>query len=295
MFPRTLSLIIILGAFLGASACAPAGQAGTAPVPPVSPTPGPPTPTPVPMAALVNGEGIPLVEFQAELERFQAAQAALGNQIPPDEAGQRVLDELIDQVLLAQAARAAGFQAGDDLLQERLQALAASLDGPQALADWQAEHGYTPESFQTALRRAIEAAWMRDQVLASVPPTAEQVHVQQILLYNEDRANAVLAQLQAGADFAAQAALYDPVTRGELGWFPRGHLFDPAIEQAAFSLQPGQTSQVIASQVGFHILRVLARETDRPLSPDARLALQQRALAEWLEEQRRQSTITLAP
>ncbi len=44
-------------------------------------------------------------------------------------------------------------------------------------------------------------------------------------------------QLQAGADFATLAYRYDPLTGGDLGWFPRGVLTQPAVEEAAFSLQ----------------------------------------------------------
>ena len=41
------------------------------------------------------------------------------------------------------------------------------------------------------------------------------------------------------------AAEYDPVAEGELGWFPRGYLFDKELEDAAFGLQAGEYSQVI--------------------------------------------------
>jgi parvulin-like peptidyl-prolyl isomerase len=98
-------------------------------------------------------------------------------------------------------------------------ALASEIGGVDALAAWQSDHGYTDESFRSALKRAAEAAWMRDKIIAAVPGTAEQVHAQQILLYNEDAARKVADQLNAGANFADLAALYDPNTGGELGWF----------------------------------------------------------------------------
>ena len=90
-----------------------------------------------------------------------------------------------------------------------------------ALATWESAHGYTDADFRSALRRQIAAAWMRDRITASVPATAEQVHVKQILLYNASDAQQVLANLQAGTAFDDLAAQYDPVTKGDLGWFPR--------------------------------------------------------------------------
>lgn len=253
------------------------------------------TVTQVPMAIQINGGGITQAEFEAELTRFQAAQSALGNSIELDEATQRVTDDLTGQVLLAQGAEEAGFVVDDALLQARIDNLVAQIGGVQALTEWEAGHGYTDESLQQALRRQIAVAWMRDQIVATVSSTSDQVHVQQILLYNSDTIQAVWNELNAGADFSTLAAQYDPVTKGELGWFPRNYLPDLQIEEAAFSLQPGQYSNVIETQAGFSILMVLAREPDHILSPDALLTLQTLALENWLLEKRQSSNIRLAP
>ena len=136
---------------------------------------------------------------------------------------------------------------------------------------------------------------MRDKIVAEVPSTAEQVHVQQILLYNQDTAQSFLAQLRGGADFDELAFKADPLTRGDLGWVPRGYLLNAQIEEAAFGLEVGQHSDVIATEVGFHIIRILERDPNRPLSPDATLALQELALKKWIEEQRTQANVVLAP
>ncbi len=135
---------------------------------------------------------------------------------------------------------------------------------------------------------------MRDKIVAEVPLSTEQVHIQQILTYNEADARQALEQLNGGKDFSELAALYDPATRGELGWVPRGYLLDADIEKAAFSLAIGGTSDVIATPAGFHIIKVLARE-QHPLSPDALLVLQEQALKDWVSQQRAQSQITIAP
>jgi parvulin-like peptidyl-prolyl isomerase len=242
----------------------------------------------------VNDEYITRLEFEEELGRFQSAQEALGKTASEEEAQQIVLDDLIDQVLLAQAAREQGFELTEDGLQSRLDALAAKSGGAEALAKWAAEHGYSDASFRLSLKRAAEAAWMRDRIVADVPASADQVHLQQILTYNEDNARQVLEKLNAGQDFNELAAVYDPVTRGELGWVPRGYLLDANIEQAAFGLPVSSFSDVIATPAGFHIIKVLAHEK-HTLSPDALLMLQEQALKEWIEQQRQNSQITIAP
>jgi parvulin-like peptidyl-prolyl isomerase len=287
-------LAILLLAF-GLSACGLDLNPAT-PTPTVIPSPIPtPTDTPVPAAAVVNGEAITVAEFTAELARYQSAQSALGNTVTLEAATQAVLNDLVDQVLLAQGAAAQGYVVDDAALQARIDALAAQVGGPDALTQWQSDHGYTDADFRSALRRQMAMAWMRDQIAASIPSTAVQVHVKQILLYNSDTAQQVFAELQAGSDFDELAAMYDPVTQGELGWFPEGYVLDPAIDEAAFSLEPGQYSNVIQTAAGYHIIKVIERDPARPLTLVARLTLQEKALADWLAQQRSQSTITLAP
>jgi peptidyl-prolyl cis-trans isomerase C len=264
-----------------------------------SPTAIPPTrtpsPTPLPAKATVNGEIIPLAEFNAELERFKAAQVELGNTVSDEQAATAVLDDLVAQYLLAQGAEQAGFAVDDSLLQERIDTLVSEVGGEQALNQWLTAHEYTPESFRVALRRSIAVAWMRDQLAGQIAKSKDQVHVRQILFYNEERARQVLTDIQAGrTDFDEFAVLVDPVTRGDLGWFPRGYLPEKAVEQAAFALPVGQVSDVIATDLGFHILKILERE-NRPLSPDALLTLQSKAVRDWVEQQRAQSSIVIAP
>jgi parvulin-like peptidyl-prolyl isomerase len=286
--PVLSSLVLVLALALAGCGL----SLGPAPTPTPTPTP---TATPLPLAVSINGEGITMVEFDAEVARYQQAQTGLGNTASLETATQMVSNDLIDATLLAQGAAAGGFPVEDAMLQARIDALAAQLGGADALAAWETAHGYTDAGFRSALRREMGAAWMRNQIIAAVPSTAEQVHVKQILLYNSDEAQSVLEQLQGGADFDTLAAQYEPVAHGELGWFPRGYLADSAIEQAAFALQPGQHSGVVQTEAGYHILLVVERDPARPLSPDARLSLQESAVRNWLIQRRNESTILFAP
>jgi parvulin-like peptidyl-prolyl isomerase len=196
------------------------------------------------------------------------------------------LDSLIDESLLAQAAQEEGFQLSDADLQTRIDALAEQAGGAAALDTWMQANGYDAETFRRSLQRSIAAAWMRDQIITAVPTAAEQVHARQILIYNADEANEVYTQLQAGNSFANLAVQYDPVARGDLGWFPRGYLTDPKLDDAVFPLEINQYTPVIETAAGFHILQLLERDPARPLSPEALLLLQARAVQEWLQQAR---------
>ncbi|MBL0348181.1 SurA N-terminal domain-containing protein [Candidatus Villigracilis affinis] len=285
---------LTLAFVLGLSACASLGTSSTPTLELPTSTPLPPTATPPPSVATVNGEYITIAEFQSELERYKAAQTALGLSFTDEDAGKAVLEDLIAQVLLSQAARAANFTLTEADLQSRIDALAAQLGSADALSQWQSAHGYDDASFRFALKRSIEAAWMRDKIIADVPTVVEQIHVRQILTYNEVDARAALDEIKAGADFDEKAAFFDPVTFGELGWVPRGYLLDPLADEALFALQPGMYTDVIATDAGFHIFKAVERG-EHPLTPDALLTVQELAIHTWLAEQRAKSEITLIP
>lgn len=257
--------------------------------PAASATPFQPSPTPTPLAARVNGIELSLADYQAELARYQAAQGVA----PTPEDEQRVLSDLIDQALLAQAAAENGFVVDEATLQARVDGLAARLGGAEALDRWMAANGYIAATFRRDLERSITAAWMRDRIAATVPDKVEQIHARQILLYNETQANEVLAQLNAGQDFTKLAAQIDPVTEGDLGWFSRGYLPHPALEEAAFSLEPGKWSGVIATPAGFHILLVIERDPQRTPDPEARRILEAEAVRLWLQDSRSQGDIQI--
>ena len=298
IFTKQISLLVFILLFM--AACSSSELTTTPPVSSsqVSSTPevdtavtltpfGPSTIEPgVPLAASVNGQGITLEEYQAELERALAAsETGLATFTEAD-----VLQNLIDELLLAQGATEAGFIPDKVLIQTHIEQLAMD---QQALQDWQAKNGYTQDSFERTFSRAIAAAWMRDQIISSVSSTAEQVHARQILLYNSNEAENAYAQLQAGTDFATLATQYDPMSSGELGWFPRGYLTVPELDDPIFSLQPGVYTEIIETVLGFHIVQVIDRDPQHTLSPGAFQTFQVQAVENWLIERRSQSDIQI--
>jgi peptidyl-prolyl cis-trans isomerase C len=89
--------------------------------------------------------------------------------------------------------------------------------------------------------------------------TDQEVHARHILVGSEDEAKAVLADLKKGGDFAelAKQKSKDPGSAdgGDLGYFTKDQMV-PEFAETAFKLEPGQLSDPVKTQFGWHIIKV---------------------------------------
>jgi len=252
-----------------------------------TPTTEIPSPTPLPAAVVVNGERIPLVWLENELLRYLSANEVSGQAVDDQDAAREVvLNDLIDQVLLAQAAQNAGFEMTDEEVQSHLDILRGEVD----LDAWMVEWGYSEDELFQLMRLQLLGAYQKEVIFTAVPEVMEQVELRQVFAYTEEGAKSARVSLNSGRDFDEVAFEYDPQTGGYIGWVPRDYVLIPEVDEAAFSLPVGSISEIIESEIGFHILKVLNRE-ERTLSPDALITLQRQALHAWMAEQRANSTI----
>lgn len=207
--------------------------------------------------AIVNGQRISKREFVEMME---------------DVAGRDVLDQLITEKLLHQAAKKAGITVTDDEVNEELDKIreqfGSSFDS--ALA----QYGMTVDDLKktleinvlsfkystkdiTVTEDALKAFFDENKSDYNKP---EMVRASHILVESEEEAKEILNQLNNGADFAEIAKekstdTMSAVEGGDLNWFGRGQMVEE-FEKVAFSLQPGQTSGVVKSPFGYHIIRV---------------------------------------
>ncbi len=269
----------------------------TAPAPAYpAPTGVPPSLTPEPpLAALVNGQSIYLADYERKLGQYEASLPAQGID-PTSSDGQAhlaqarawVLDVMIEQVMIEQAAAVADVVISDAEVDDYMQEMITESGGEEAFLAKLAEWGETREDAWQEVRAQMIGMAMTERVVEGVSATAEHVHARHILLDTSQEAERILAQLQAGADFAALASAYsqDSSTResgGDLGFFPRGILVAPEVEEAAFALQPGQFSGVVISSLGYHIVQVIERDPARSVGPESLRFLQDQAVQEWIK------------
>ncbi len=126
----------------------------------------------------------------------------------------------------------------------------------------------------------LQAYYTKHIDLYQVP---DRVHVEHILFMTVGKTSAEIAEIKKkaekvldlvkhGGDFAKLAKQYseDPGSKdkgGDLGWILKGQTV-PEFQQVAFSLPVGQVSGLVQTQYGFHIIKVLGKETAHTKSFD---------------------------
>lgn len=255
-------------------------------------------PTSPPLAAEINGEPIYLEDFQRELERQRKSRAALGISIPDDDAlfEKEVLDQMIEAVLIEQAAAELGITLSEDALDAEMAQNIEDIGGSEKWNEWLTMSNLSPDEYRDQLRTQILGSRLTAEIVQVVPEVAEQVHARHILVDLQSNAQAVIDQLEAGADFAELARQYslDESTRetgGDLSWFARGQLLEPAVEEAAFSLEPGEVSSIITTGLGYHIVQTLEYDPARPLGEEVRQDMLQTTIERWRQSLWESATI----
>lgn len=297
---RSVRLLTVLLAVLMwiVTACGGQPEPPAANTNPVSPQAAPATaalPTDgsgVPLVARVNGQEITLPTFQRALERRQQMVVDAAN---PAALQAEVLDQLVEQALIEQAAAQQNLTISDEELQAQI-AEHKNLAGSEAAwQDWLAANLYTADEFSATLRETLIANLVRDTIIQSLMGNVPQVHARHILVATEAEASDMLAQLQAGADFAGLTAAHslDTSTReagGDLGWFSQDGLLTPQLATVAFTLQPGQIAGPIVTSLGYHIIQVL-EVAERPIEPEMLAYVSQVHFENWLQTQREGAVI----
>ena len=147
------------------------------------------------------------------------------------------------------------------------------------------------------MKPAIATERINDQLTAGLGQSAEQVHAAHILVDTKDLADSIYQTVsQPGANFeeAAKENSVDSSTApngGDLGWFAKGQMVKP-FEDAAFALQPGQISQPVQTEFGWHIIKVYDRQADRALTDDQISTIKQSTITNWLEGRKAEMKIT---
>ena len=130
----------------------------------------------------------------------------------------------------------------------------------------------TDSAYRELKRAEIARDKLQEDIGKNVQPTEEMVHARHILVDNDDSLKQVQQKLAESVPFDQVAKEFstDPGSRdkgGDLGWFPRGQMNAP-FEAAAFTQPIGEIGQPVTSPNGTHIIQVLERDANHPLTAE---------------------------
>lgn len=239
--------------------------------------------------------------IEDELVRQEAARRGLS--VSPDEVQREIEQQFGYNLPTPEPATAAEPTPGADAEPTATPAPTAT---PMSQEEFQRRYDETVQSLRQNARIS-EAAYreqaglillrrkLQEAMAAEVPTAGEQVRARHILVEEEEAARAALERIRQGEDFAAvaQEVTIDTSTReegGDLGWIARGIMVDE-FEAAAFALQPGQVSELVQTDYGFHIIKVEERDPNRPFDEATLANHRARALGEWLTTQRNSDAV----
>ena len=217
---------------------------------------------PLPIA-VVNGERISFAEYLQDVDSlttFYKSPAAPQGQTPTSSEVQKsVLDRMIQNALLTQETEKKRIKVGSDEVETEFQKLVTQSGGVSNVEQQLKNlYNWTPSQFKEKVLRP----YLLQQKLGAA--ITEDTSADAAL---KARAQVVLDKLKAGAKFEDMAKQFseDPSNAtkgGDLGSFGKGVMVK-AFEDVAFGLKAGETSGLVKTQFGYHIIRVDSIDTKK--------------------------------
>jgi hypothetical protein len=137
----------------------------------------------------------------------------------------------------------------------------------QNLADFNdlyGDYNYSIDKIRDVYKTNLLSEKLQEEITKDIEPIEEQVWARHILVDTEEEAQIVLALLDGGEDWSVLAAEYstdegNANNGGDLGWFNASAMVDP-FSEAAFSLEePGQISDPVQTDFGWHIIQLVGK------------------------------------
>jgi peptidyl-prolyl cis-trans isomerase C len=265
---------------------------------PTAPQPAKPMPAQLPdVLARVNGEAVTKADFDRLVRNME-----LGNGPVPaerrDEILRGALDQLVTYTVLQQEAKARHITITDGEVESRMAAMQRQFPDEKAFQKALADRNMTLERLRADARVDMVINKLLDEEMSKQPaPTdaqvrefydkrpekfkePETVRASHVLVKVDEQADAatrqkarakiegVLKQARSGADFAKLAREHSDdgsaQQGGDLSYFARGQMVRP-FEEAAFALKPGEVSDVVTTQFGYHVIKVTDRKPGAPV------------------------------
>ncbi|MDP2756693.1 MAG: peptidylprolyl isomerase [Desulfurivibrionaceae bacterium] len=256
------------------------------------------------VAALVNGEPIVAAAVQGEIKgilgRFQE-QGRKPSETEMASLRESVLDKMVKLELLSQESKKAGIAVNTTDIDNELKGYKKGFADDKAFAKALGETGITEAELRKQIGKNLAIQKFIDTKFKGKVQVTEQdakdfynsnqdkfaqpemAHARHILITaketepkaDKDRKRAKLVQIQkqlkGGANFADLAKQFSDCPSkergGDLGFFPRGQMVKP-FEQAVFKMMPGDVSDIVETEFGYHLIKLEEKKPAKTVSFD---------------------------
>ena len=317
-----INLVLIPVVVVSAAACrngrepAPAATAAAA-AEPAQADPPKPVPAELPdVLARVNGQDVKKADFEMLLRNMELSQGPIPAE-RRDEILRGALDRLITYTVLRQEAKARNITVADNEVDEQLKTMQSRFPNEADFKKALEARGMSLERLRADARvDMVITKLLESEVATAAPATDDEVRAfyeknpdkfkqeesmraSHILIMVDQKADeaerkkarveidAILKRARAGEDFATLAKAHSQdgsaAQGGDLEFFARGRMV-PEFDKVAFALEPGEISDVVTTQFGYHIIKA----TDRRAAETVPLEKVSPQVKQYLTNQKKQ-------
>ncbi len=266
--------------------------------------------------ATVNGEPIAMEDYESTLALMKMNyETELGagffDEEEESEEGMTLLDTIKEQVLermiftevIMQEAQAKDLSIDEEELDETMDMFWEFMEEDADMMNFLEENNIEKDFFRKEMSRELimmeyQQHYLENQEVSDEEAleffeanqdmfSSDQLQASHILVDSEEEAQDIKAQLDEGADFAQLAQTFSmcpsAAEGGDLGMFPRGSMV-PQFEEAAFSMEPGEISDPVETDFGWHIIYVTERIRDEQGFEDMKDTIKQQIRQENLQD-----------
>lgn len=252
------------------------------------------------IVATVNGTEIKRTDLENAIQGYAIEQLRkTADQLSDKELAELrelALEKLLARELIFQEALLYGIVATEEAIDEEKYKIIANFPSEDEFYATLEKAGIDAVSYHRMLRQDISVNLMTDKKVADLPDPADaeieamyKKHPEKMIRRGRVRACHILSKLSDGNEEKALLKireLQDQVTPenfaelarqhsdcpsstagGDLGWFRRGDMVQQ-FEEVVFSMQVGDISDVVTTQFGFHLIKLVELEEDTPLTLD---------------------------
>jgi len=194
-----------------------------------------------------------------------------------------LLDQLITDLLLVEAAEKEGITISDEDLKGELDTFKSYLETDEKYKEFLTNYGMSEEYLKESLRKEYLINHYLAIKIENLQPTDEEletlfndlrmnesVRASHILVKTEDEAKAVIDRLNKGENFEDLAKELSTDTGsgangGDLDYFEYTDMVQP-FSEAAFNMEIGEISEPVQSEFGYHVIKVTDKKVDNEIT-----------------------------